>query len=71
MKTKPLTVAGLIRAGQFTAAVERMQELCRIQDPDVPVDADQVRKEYEATRDRLKAVVPPAPFKIVVELVKA
>ena len=71
MKTKPLTVADLIRAGQFAAAVDRMQELCRIQDPEVPVDADQVRAEYEATRDRLKAVVPPPPFKIVVELVKA
>lgn len=67
---KPLTVVDLIRAGQFDAAVDRMQELCRIQDPDVPVDADQVRKEYEAVRDRLKQVVPPPPFKIVVELVK-
>ena len=71
MKTKPLTIDDLIRARQFDAAIERMQEVCRIADPDVPVDVEQVRREFEETRDRLKAVVPPPPFKIVVELVNA
>ena len=28
-------------------------------------------REYEATRDRLRAVVPPAPFKVTVNYVKA
>jgi hypothetical protein len=69
--TKPLTVADLIRAGQFDAAVERMQELCRIQDPEVPVDVDEVREQYEAVRARLNAVVPPTPFKITVQMMKA
>jgi len=70
MSLKSLSVADLIRAGRFDAAVARMQELCRIQDPEVPVDAEQVRKQYESTRDRLEHVVPPAPFKIVIKLVK-
>jgi hypothetical protein len=66
-----LSVVDLIREGRFNLAVARMQDLCRIQDPDVPVDAEQVWKEYEATRDRLREVVPPAPFKVVVELVRS
>ena len=66
-----LSVVDLIREGRFETAVIRMQDLCRIQDPEVPVDAEQVRKEYEATRDRLREVVPPAPFKVVVELVRS
>ena len=66
-----LTIDDLIRAGQFDAAIERMQEACRIADPDVPVDAEQVRAEFEATRDRLRAVVPPAPLRIFVDVVKA
>lgn len=66
-----LTVADLIRDGRYNAAVSRMQDLCRIADPDVPVDADAVRAQYEATRDQLKAVVPPAPFKVTVSYVKA
>jgi len=70
MNIEPLTVTDLIRAGHFDDAVDRMQELCRIQDPEVPVDAEQVRKQYESTRDRLEHVVPPAPFKIVIKLVK-
>ena len=61
-----LTINDLLRARQFDAAIERMQEACRVADPAVPVDADQVRAEFEATRARLRAVVPPAPFKIVV-----
>lgn len=66
-----LTVADLIREGRYETAVARMQDLCRIADPEVPVDAELVRKEYEATRDRLRAVVPPAPFKITVQYVRA
>ena len=64
-----LSVVDLLRAGDFDAAVDRMQELCRIQDPEVPVDADVVKAQFEEAYDRLRAVVPPAPFKITVELV--
>ena len=64
-----LSVVDLLRAGDFDAAVERMQELCRVMDPEVPVDADVVKAQFEQARDRLRAVVPPAPFKITVELV--
>ena len=66
-----LSVADLIRDGRFTEAVDRMQALCRAADPEVPVDADEVRAQFQASRDRLRAKVPPAPFKIVVELVRA
>lgn len=59
-----LAVADLIRDGRYEAAVACMTDLCRIADPDVPVDADAVRAQYEATRDQLKAVVPPAPFRV-------
>ena len=55
-----LTVADLIREGRFNLAVSRMQDLCRVQDPEIPVDAEQVRAQYEATRARLRAAVPPA-----------
>ena len=65
-----LSVADLIRDGRFTEAVDRMRALCRIQDPEIPVDADEVRAQFQASRDRLRAKVPPAPFKIVVELVR-
>lgn len=65
-----LTVADLIREGRYNLAISRMQELCRIADPEVPVDAELVRKEYEATRDRLRAVVPPAPFGSKVTILK-
>lgn len=65
-----LTINDLLRAGQFDAALKRMQELCRVQDPEVPVDAEQVRKEYEATRDQLHAVAP-LPMRIRVIRVKA
>ena len=64
-----LTVADLIREGRYHAAVVRMQDLCRIQDPEVPVDAEQVRAEYEATRARLREAVPPAPFRMTVQYV--
>lgn len=65
-----LTVADLIRDGRFTEAVDRMSALCRIQDPEIPVDADEVRAQYEATRARLRAVVPPAPFGSTITIVK-
>jgi hypothetical protein len=61
-----LTVADLIREGRPQAAVARMQELCRVQDPEVPVDADAIRKAFEDRRQHLRSVVPPAPFRVVV-----
>lgn len=60
-----LTVADLLREGRPQAAVARMQELCRIQDPEVPVDADAIRKAFEDRRRHLRSVVPPAPFRFV------
>ena len=66
-----LTVVDLLRAGDFDAAINRMQALCRAADPEIPVDADQVRAEFEAARDRLRPLLPPAPFRIVVERMKA
>ena len=68
---RALSVADLIRERRFENAVVRMQELCAIQDPEVPVDAEEVRVRYETTRARLRAKVPPAPFKVVVELVRS
>ncbi len=65
-----LSVVDLIREGRFETAVIRMQDLCRIQDPEIPVDADEVRAQYEATRARLRAVVPPAPFGSTITIVK-
>lgn len=64
-----LSVSDLIAAGSFNEAVTRMQRLCAIQDPETPVDVDAVRTRYEATRASPKAAVPPAPFRIVVEVV--
>jgi hypothetical protein len=64
-----LSVSDLIATGSFNEAVERMRDLCRIQDPEAPVDVDAIRARYEATRSHLKAVVPPEPFRIVVERV--
>jgi len=66
-----LSVADLIAAGSFSEAVDRMSHLCRIQDPETPVDVDAVCTRYEQARDELKAVVPPAPFRIYVDVVKA
>lgn len=68
--TTHLSVSDLIAAGSFNEAVDRMQELCRIQDPETPVDAAAVRARYEETREHLKAVTPPAPFRVVVEVVR-
>lgn len=66
-----LSVDDLLRERRFNAAIARMQDLCRIADPCVPVDADAVRAQYEATRDQLKAVVPPAPFRVTVNYVRS
>jgi hypothetical protein len=65
-----LTVTDLIREGRYETAVIRMQELCRIQDPEVELDPAEVTAQFEEMRDRLRAVVPPAPFKVVVEVVR-
>lgn len=65
-----LTINDLLRAGRFDAAIERMQFACRVYDPTVPVDAEAVRAEYEATRDRLKAVAP-LPLRIRVIRVRS
>lgn len=64
-----LSVSDLIATRSFNEAVKRMQHLCRVQDPEDPVDADAIRARYEATRTHLKAVTPPAPFRVVVEVV--
>jgi hypothetical protein len=66
-----LTVVDLIREGRFETAVIRMQELARIQDPEVVLDPAVVTAQFEEMRDRLRAVVPPAPFKVVVERVRS
>ena len=65
-----LTVVDLIREGRFETAVIRMQELCRVQDPETELDAAKVTAQFEEMRRRLRAVVPPAPFKVVVEIVR-
>jgi len=51
--------------------VIRMGELVRIQDPTEPVDVDAVRARFEETRERLRSVVPPAPFRVVVDRVRS
>jgi hypothetical protein len=66
----PLSVADLIRAGDFATAVERMQRLVRLGDPTEPVDMDAIRARFEATRAYLRAVTPPRPFRVVVEFVR-
>lgn len=67
--TTYLSVADLIAAGSLTEAVDRMQSLVRIQDPEVPVDAAAVRTRYTEVRDQLKAVVPPAPVRVFVDVI--
>jgi hypothetical protein len=67
--TTHLTISDLLRAHDVAGAVDRIEALLRVA-PESPVDADAVRTRYEASRDRLKAVVPPAPFRVVVERVK-
>lgn len=66
-----LTVADLIREGRFHNAVSRMQDLCRIADPEVPVDAAEVQAEFEARRRHLRSVVEPEPFRVTVTYVSA
>ena len=68
--TTHLSVHDLIAAGSFNQAVAEMRSLVRIGDPDAPVDAAAVRAAYEQTRESLKAVVEPAPFRVVVEIVR-
>jgi len=65
----PLSVADHIRAGDFTTAVERMQRLVRLGDPTEPVDVAAIRPRYEESRSHLRSVVPPEPFRVVVEYV--
>jgi hypothetical protein len=66
-----LSVTDLLREGRFETAVIRMGELVRIQDPTEPVDVDAVRARFEETRERLRSVVPPAPFRVVVDRVRS
>jgi hypothetical protein len=66
-----LSVTDLIREGRYETAVIRMQELCRVMDPEVEFDPAVVTAQYEEMRQRLRAVVPPAPFKIVVDVVRS
>lgn len=61
-----LSVADMLRAGQFAEAVERMRYLSRLADPTEPVDVDAIRARYEASRSHLRSVVPPEPFRVVV-----
>jgi hypothetical protein len=66
-----LTVTDLLHEGRYEAAVARMQDLCRVRDPEVPVDADAVREAYEASRRHLRSVVPPEPCRITVTYVRS
>ena len=63
--TTYLSVSDLIAAGSLNEAVDRMRSLVRIS-PEAPVDAAAVRARYMETREHLKAVTPPAPFRVVV-----
>ena len=65
-----LSVVDLIREGRIETAVIRMRELIRISDPETELDAAKVTAQFEEMRQRLRAVVPPAPFRVVVEVVK-
>lgn len=64
-----LSVDDMLRAGRYDEAVERMQFLVRLGDPTEPVDVAKVRAQYEASRAHLRSVVPPKPFRVVVDLV--
>lgn len=68
--TTHLSVSDLIAAGSLAEAVREMQSLVRISDPESPVDPVAVRARFEETREQLRAVVPPAPFRVVVEVVR-
>ena len=65
-----LSVTDLLREGRFETAVIRMRELARIADPETKLDAAEVTAQFEEMRQRLRAVVPPAPFKVVIEVVR-
>ena len=65
-----LSVTDLLREGRFETAVIRMRELARIADPETELDAAEVTAQFEEMRQRLRAVVPPAPFKVVIEVVR-
>jgi len=66
-----LTITDMLRAGEFEAAVATMQRLVRLGDPTELVDVDAIRARYEASRAHLRAVTPPQPFRVVVELVRS
>jgi len=66
-----LTITDMLRAGEFETAVERMQSLVRLGDPTEPVDVDAIRAAYEESMAHLRSVVPPEPFRIVVQVVKS
>jgi hypothetical protein len=59
----------MLWAHDLAGAMDRLHALVRMA-PETPVDADAVRTRYELARDELKAVVPPAPFRVVVEVVR-
>ena len=64
-----LTIPDMIHAGDFAAAVARMRYLSRLGDPTEQVDVAAVREAFEASRTYLRSVVPPEPFRIVVEVI--
>jgi hypothetical protein len=66
-----LSVADLLRERRYETAVIRMQDLCRIQDPEIPVDAAAVQAEFEARRQHLRSVVEPEPFRVTVTYVRS
>lgn len=66
--TTSLTVSDHLWDHDVAGAVERIRHLVRVT-PESPVDAAAVRAAYEQTRESLKAVVEPAPFRVVVERV--
>ena len=67
--TTALTVSDHLRAHDVAGAVDRIRHLARVT-PESPVDAAAVRARYEQTYGYLKAEVPPAPFRVVVEVVR-
>lgn len=65
-----LTVADLIHAGDFNAAVARMQRLVRLADPTDPVDVDAIRAKFHASRAHLRSMGVPDPVRVVVEVTR-
>lgn len=66
--TTHLTVSDMLWAHDLAGAMDRLHTLVRVA-PETPVDVDAVRTRYEATRASLKAAVPPAPFRILVDYI--